>query len=112
MTTLAGIVWWMAGIMGAFVLGCGLLMQGRYNERKKAREQRDIDKKLETLQMVKIPPEDLALMRQRILKATAMYRTGGALEGDIEILQMPEEPKGIPTDCTGCRCYRDLTSSP
>lgn len=91
-------VWIIVGVMGAFVFGCGLLMQRRYNQRPrksgrvmpfgsiprranrptpKQHQQIDIDKQMELARMIGTPSVDLAALKERILRDIAVYRRSG-----------------------------------
>lgn len=69
---------------------------------KDRREQIDIDRRIEHIQMVKIPPEVSERLRRNILRDIAMYRIGGGPEDEVKILQVPQKPKEI-EPCSGCR---------
>ena len=73
--------------------GCWLMWR-----KAKDREQIDIEKRLEILNMVRIPPEDSARMKERIMRAIK------ADDQEMHILQRKQEPKEIKT-CVG-RCSR------
>lgn len=64
-----------------------------WRKTKDKREQIDIDKRMEHIQMVKIPPEVSERLRRNILRDIAMCRIGGGYAKDIEILHMPQPPK-------------------
>lgn len=86
-------------LMGSFAaLSCWLV----WRKGKDEREQEDIEKRIENIPQVEIPPLALDRLKERILHDIEIYRRGGGTEEEIKILQMPQEPKEI-EPCSGCR---------
>lgn len=91
-------MWERLAIAVAFLFVAFLAIGGwwlMWRKGKDRREQIDIDKRIEHIQMVKIPPEVSERLRQNILRDIAMYRIGAGTEDEIKILQMQPPPKDI-----------------
>ena len=84
-------------LMGAFaILSCWLM----WRKAKDKRDQEDIDKRLEHIQMVQIPPVDLARMKERIMRVIRLEQCGG------KHYLTTEEPEFKPCK-RGSRCSQD-----